>query len=121
MHFSNSVKQQQLMQARAHGLRQALTVSEARLWSQLKGRQQLGVAFRRQVPLAGRYIADFVAPERKLIIEVDGGYHARRSRADERRDEKIRRLGYRVLRLAASLVMQQLPVAVQLVRQALAG
>ena len=54
-----------------------------------------------------------------LIVEVDGGYHARRRRADESRDRQLRRLGYRVVRLDAELVLSDLPAAVALIRAAL--
>src|SRR3954463_9125223 len=80
--------------------RQELTPSEARLWSALKARQ-LGVQFRSEVPLAGRYIVDFCAPSVRLVVEVDGACHASRRQADARRDAELRRLGYRVLRLFA--------------------
>jgi very-short-patch-repair endonuclease len=53
------------------------------------------------------------------VVEVDGNYHARRRGADARRDAKLRRLGYRVLRLPAALVMNDLKAAVELVREAL--
>ena len=96
----------------------ALTESEARLWSALKARQ-LGVTFRRQVPVGGQFIADFLAPSVGLIVEVDGGYHARRERADERRDLKLVRLGFRVVRVSAELVLTELAAAVALVRAAL--
>ena len=101
----------------AHTMRQAPTDSEARLWRALRS-SQLGVAFRRQVPLLG-FIADFYAPSARLIVEVDGGYHARRVRADARRDRKLARAGYRVVRLQAELVMRDLPAAVRAVRGAL--
>jgi very-short-patch-repair endonuclease len=100
--------------------RRALTPSEARLWSALRARQ-LAVQFRRQVPLAGRYIADFCAPSLRLIIEVDGAYHAERTRADARRDAALRGLGYRVVRIDAAVVMRDLPAAVERVRAALGG
>jgi len=51
---------------------------------------QVGVCFRRQVPVGARFIADFYAPSIKLIVEVDGGYHARRSRGPES-DRKLAR------------------------------
>ncbi len=95
-----------------------MTPSEAALWSRLKGRQ-LGVAFRRQVPLGGRFIADFFAPAARLVVEVDGGFHARRAVADARRDRVLARLGYRVLHLEAELVECELELAVVLVRAAL--
>ena len=102
--------------ARQH--RSSLTESEARLWSALKARQ-LGVTFRRQVPVGGQYIADFLAPSLGLIVEVDGAYHARRRGADESRDRKLARLGYRVVRLRADIVCSNLAAAVALVRAAL--
>ena len=78
------------------------------------------ICFRRQVPL-GRYIADFVAPAVRLVVEVDGGYHARRRAADARRDRVLARLGYRVLRLDAELVVAELPEALRRIREALVG
>jgi very-short-patch-repair endonuclease len=102
--------------ARQH--RSSLTESEARLWSGLKARQ-LGVSFRRQVPIGGQFIADFLAPSIGLIVEVDGAYHGRRERADARRDLKLNRLGYRVLRVSAQLVRRDLAAALGIERAAL--
>jgi very-short-patch-repair endonuclease len=99
-------------------LRNAPTVSEARLWSALRCRQLRGVAFRRQVVVA-RYIVDFLAPEARLIVEVDGGYHAGRARQDARRDRELTELGYRVLRLPAELVMHSLGEALGRIEAAL--
>jgi very-short-patch-repair endonuclease len=95
-----------------------LTPSEARLWSALRGRA-LGVQFRRQVPLAGRYIVDFCAPTVRLVVEVDGGYHGQRCCADARRDAVLGEVGYRVVRVEAELVMRDLTAVVALVRGAL--
>jgi very-short-patch-repair endonuclease len=102
----------------AHRLRQAPTDSEARLWRALRS-SQLGVAFRRQVPLLG-FIVDFLAPAIRLVVEVDGGYHVRRKSADARRDRKFARAGYRVLRLQAEIVTLDLPAALVAVRRTLA-
>ena len=99
--------------------RHALTASEALLWSRLRARQ-LGVVFRRQVVL-GRFIVDFFARETGLVVEVDGGWHERRRLADERRDRTLRRLGYRVLRIEAEVVMRELAVAVSRVQEAVAA
>jgi very-short-patch-repair endonuclease len=111
--------QTQLIADRARSNRHAPTAPEAKLWSELSARK-LGVTFRRQVPIAHRFIADFYAPACKLIVEVDGPHHARQRRADARRDAKMRRLGYRVFRLSAELVMTDLPAAVALVSAAIA-
>ncbi len=101
-------------------MRHAPTESEAALFTLLSARK-LGVQFRRQVPIGGRYVADFFAPERRLVVEIDGASHAGRSAADARRDRVLHRLGLRVLRLPASLVMRQPLVAVERIRAALAN
>ena len=101
----------------AHTMRQSPTDSEARLWRALRS-SHLGVAFRRPVPLLG-FIADFYAPSARLVVEVDGAYHARHVTADARRDLKLTRAGYRVVRLPAELVVRDLPAAVLAVRRAL--
>jgi very-short-patch-repair endonuclease len=112
-------KLQATLAERAALLRARSTSSEAALWALLSG-GKLGVSFRRQVPL-GRYIADFVAPSAKLIVEVDGGYHSRRAIADARRDRNLRRLGYRVVHLPAELVLSQPAAALELVLAAVAS
>lgn len=103
-------------------MRVEATPSEALLWSRLKG-WQLGVAFRRQVVLGeaeGKlFVVDFLAPQARLVVEVDGGAHTRRAERDERRDRALARLGYRVLRLPAELVERHLEEAVAMVREAL--
>jgi very-short-patch-repair endonuclease len=102
-----------LLSARAAAMRAAPTASEGRLWRELVNRK-LGVSFRRQVVIAG-YIVDFVAASRKLIVEVDGAYHAQRGAADGRRDAVLKRLGFLVLRLDVELVMRDLAGALRLI------
>ncbi|HEY3669239.1 MAG TPA: endonuclease domain-containing protein [Polyangiaceae bacterium] len=101
--------------ARQH--RSCLSESEARLWSALKARQ-LGVSFRRQVPVGGQFIADFCAPSLRLVVEVDGPIHARKPGSDARRDLKLRRPGFCVVRVPAALVLSNLSAAIALVRAA---
>jgi very-short-patch-repair endonuclease len=67
-----------------------------------------------------RFIVDFLAPAARLVVEVDGGYHCERRAADARRDEKLRRAGYRVLRVEAELVRNDLPAAIARIRAELA-
>ena len=106
-----------LLAARAHEMRSCLTWSEQALARALAGRK-LGVAFRRQV-VVGEFIVDFLAPSARLVVEVDGGYHGRRRRADARRDRVLQRLGYRVVRLDSELVVSELPEALRRIREAL--
>lgn len=107
-----------LLVARASAMRAAPTTTEALLWEQLRA-SRLGVGFRRQVPL-GRFIVDFCAPGARLLVEVDGGYHAGRERADARRDRHLARLGYQVLRLPGELVLHHMAEALGRIRAALA-
>jgi very-short-patch-repair endonuclease len=115
---NRSAGRKALLDERARGMRASLTPSEALLWDRLRGRR-LGPLFRRQVPLLGRFIADFLAPAERLVVEVDGGYHAEQARTDARRDAVLARAGYRVLRLDAALVVRDIEAAVSRVRAAL--
>jgi len=105
---------------RAQALRAFPTLSERKLWQALAA-GQLGVSFRRQVPLGGRFIADFFAPSLGLVVEVDGSIHRRRRAADVRRDQRLRRLGYCILRIPVEVVMRDLDSALLLVRDAIAA
>jgi very-short-patch-repair endonuclease len=108
------LKRQALLEERAHAMRHQPTQSEAKLWEALRG-GQLGVHFKRQVRI-GEFIVDFLAPAVKLVVEVDGGWHRGRVAADARRDRKLARLGYRVVRLRAELVLAHPAQAAALVR-----
>ena len=97
----------------------APTPSEEALWQLLRHGVD-GVAFKRQVVLGGRYIVDFFAPSVGLVVEVDGGVHRSSRAADRRRDEKLRQLGYRIVRVDAALVLGRAEAALAVVRAALA-
>ncbi len=91
--------------------------SEWVLWQALR-RSNLGVAFRRQVVLQG-YIADYYACAVRLIVEVDGGWHTGRSRADARRDRILAASGYQVLRVGEQDVLSGLPQVLARIRAAI--
>jgi very-short-patch-repair endonuclease len=77
-------------------LRRDSTGAEMKLWLELRDRRLAGFKFNRQVQI-GRYIADFLCRERKLIVELDGGQHLDSLR-DKIRDEFLEQKGYRVAR-----------------------
>jgi very-short-patch-repair endonuclease len=81
---------------RARKLRRNATDAERLMWPHF-GRRLAGYKFKRQVPIGG-YVADFVAPEAKLIIEIDGGQHSIRIEEDRLRTEEFERFGYRIAR-----------------------
>ena len=74
------------------------TDAENLIWQHLRNKQ-LGVKFCRQY-IIGDYIVDFVCLEKKLIIEVDGGYHSEyeQIQKDEHRTEKLEAIGFSVIR-----------------------
>jgi very-short-patch-repair endonuclease len=57
----------------ARQLRKRMTDAELMLWSKIR-RDQLGIKFRKQVPV-GHYIIDFYGYECNLAIELDGSQH----------------------------------------------
>ena len=96
------------------------TLSEQALWVRLRSRQVLGVQFRRQVVI-GDFIVDFCASSVRVIVEIEGGYHASRVQLDARREQKLQRAGYRVVRLSHELVISEPEAAVEQVRAAVAA
>lgn len=91
----------------ARELRKSMTDAERKLWRGLRMRQMFGYKFRRQFML-GKYIADFVCLEARLIIEVDGGQHADEIYGDAERDEWLRSQGFRLLRYWNNQVLGEL-------------
>ena len=85
-----------VLRERAKQMRSAPTPAEHRLWQILRAKRLAGYKFKRQLPI-DHYIVDFVCPQRRLIIEADGGQHAENV-ADQRRDSYLKAQGFRVLR-----------------------
>jgi very-short-patch-repair endonuclease len=87
-----------MMQDRARHLRKNMTDAENRMWYYLRNRRLGGYKFVRE-HIIGKYIADFVCREKKLIIEVDGGQHMTAVTYDQQRTDDLEALGYQVLRV----------------------
>lgn len=84
-----------------------------RLWGLLRTRELRGHGFRRQHPL-GPFVVEFVCLEQALVIEIErsrSAPHAATRRA------LLERLGYRVLLIAESEVLNDLKA----VRRAIVG
>ena len=95
---------------RARSLRNAATEGERKLWSELRQFKRLyGLHVRRQAPI-GRYVVDFTIQSRRLVIEVDGEFHATSTgqRADKRRDTWLQGEGYKVLRVTTGELSENL-------------
>jgi very-short-patch-repair endonuclease len=98
----------------ARELRSRSTHPEAQLWEQLRKRRLQGWRFRRQQPI-GNYIADFYCHEAKLVVELDGGYHANpeQQARDLERDAYMGNLGITVLRFWNREVYEGLPAVLE--------
>ena len=81
-------------------LRRNMTRGEVLLWERLRRRQLAGIRFLRQRPIYS-FIVDFLAPDLRLVIEVDGSSHdgAPSWRRDSLRDAQLKKLGFSVIRV----------------------
>ena len=87
----------QILTKHAKSLRRNATQAEKALWRHLRARQMEGLKFRRQQPIEN-YIVDFVSFEKRLVIELDGGQHAKNKEKDIQRDRCLVENGFKVIR-----------------------
>ncbi|MDP2422895.1 MAG: DNA methyltransferase [Bacteroidales bacterium] len=105
----------------AHQLRlMDKTEAEEILWQALRNRKIENCKFRRQHPI-GQFIADFYCHEKKLVIEVDGGYHNKQEQKeyDEARTQVINEYGITVIRFTNDEVLNNIQTVLNKIRQAL--
>ena len=78
-----------------------MTPGEKELWRKLRSKKLHGLKFRRQVPI-GSYIVDFLCPEKKLIIEIDGDSHFQpgAKEKDDVREAYLRDAEFHMLRFS---------------------
>lgn len=95
------------------------TEAEQLLWHFIRG-SQLGVKFNRQ-HIIGKYIADFVCLDKKLIIEVDGAYHSQEKQQlwDEYRDDFLKSNSYKILRFTNNEVLFNVDSVLDKIRKCL--
>ena len=81
------------------------TEAECVLWNTLKAKG-VGLKFRRQ-HIIEDFIVDFFCNEKKLTIELDGGYHRvlEQMKKDEERTARLQELGYTELRFTNEQVL----------------
>ena len=97
------------------------TPAEELLWNYL-GSDGLGVTFKRQ-HIIGEYIADFVCLSRKLIIELDGGYHQLPMQAtnDIQRTQWLESKGYKVVRFSNEELFDNLNNVLEIIKENIYG
>jgi very-short-patch-repair endonuclease len=81
----------------AKQLHRNMTEAEAKLWARLRAHRIDGIHFRNQHAI-GKYVVDFCAPRKNLIIELDGSQHLEQKEYDAERTAYLESKGYRVLR-----------------------
>ena len=102
----------------ARRLHQNRTDAERALWARLRRKQLGGVRFRQQVPLEP-YVVDFLCPEQRLIIEIDGGQHALATNADDARTAWLEARGFCVVRFWNNEVLKNPDGVIELILAAL--
>ncbi len=94
MEYNKDKHRYMILQARQ--LRHKATEAEKKMWHYLS-QNQMTVRFHRQYIIKDRYITDFCAPTKKLIVEIDGGQHCHNEQ-DSIRDAYLKKKGFTVLR-----------------------
>jgi very-short-patch-repair endonuclease len=85
----------------------SVSKAEKRIWKALLSKEQTGVRFLRQRSI-DHFIVDFFAPNLDLIIEIDGSSHYSKPEYDFFRQEKLKELGFDILRFSEGEVLNQL-------------
>ncbi len=82
----------------AKEMRKGHTKAEGMLWELLRN-SMLGEKFRRQHPIEA-YIVDFICLQKRLIVEVDGGYHESDEQKlyDAQRTKTLEQIGFEIIR-----------------------
>lgn len=95
-----------LLKEFAHQNKRHATEAESVLWQALRAKRLGGYRFMRQF-IIGDYIVDFANIYTKLVIEVDGGYHAERTQQedDALRTERLQGMGFSVIRFTNEEVL----------------
>jgi very-short-patch-repair endonuclease len=105
-----SVEQLAELHKRATEMRRNPTGPEKRLWRHLSNAQLAGHTFRRQ-SVIGYFIADFLCPQKAVIVEVDGDTHVEAK--DRLRDDILAGRGFRVIRVTNDDVMRNMDGVLQ--------
>ncbi|MGO9270014.1 MAG: endonuclease domain-containing protein [Terriglobia bacterium] len=105
---------------RVRELRHNQTEAEKAAWHLLRDRR-LGAKFRRQFRM-DKWAVDFYCFEQRLAIELDGGVHSQPSqmRKDAGKEDYLRTIGVRLLRIPNGLVLEDLEQFVRQVRDQIA-
>jgi len=107
----------EVLKANSQSNRKNLTEAENILWQHLRN-NQIGYKIRRQHAIDG-YIADFVCIPKRLVVEIDGGYHKLTTEQDELRTKVLNGEGFDVVRFTNDEVIKNTQKVVETIKQTL--
>lgn len=98
----------------ARELRKNATFTERLLWKYLRAGQLNGYRFLRQKPI-DEFIVDFYCKRLKLVIEIDGVTHNDKQGYDTRRENRLKELGFTVIRFDGYTILENVTGALDLI------
>jgi len=101
----------------AQRLRENMTPSESLLWEELRMKKLDGLKFRRQHPI-GIHILDFYCHQKKLGIEIDGGYHEtiEQKEFDKNRTDILNQQNIQVIRFRNEEVINEMEMVLKKIK-----
>lgn len=95
------------------------TQAETVLWEALRTKK-IGYKFRRQ-HIIDEFIVDFVSLEKRLVVEIDGGYHhtPEQKEADALRTQILKELGFKTIRFTNEEVIGAIDTTLQTIEKTL--
>ena len=115
--FTTDAKTWNNIKDNVHENRKNPTEAEEILWQAVRN-NALGYKFRRQHAI-GKFIADFVCIEKKLVIEVDGEIHENLHREDAGRTAYIESEEFKVIRFTNDQVINSLSKVLEKIKSEL--
>ncbi len=97
-------------------MRKHPTPAEKAFWARVRNRQFMNLKFNRQFIVEYHdsrnkphyYAPDFHCHELKLITELDGPIHQFQQEEDATREERLRLLGFRIIRFSNEEILQDI-------------
>ena len=105
--YSNNHYNKNLKQFAQELRTQSVSKAEKKIWKSILSKEQLGERFIRQRPIHN-FILDFFCPKLGIIIEIDENPHLNKGEYDFYREEKLKSLGYEIIRFSEGEVLNQL-------------
>ncbi len=98
----------------ARAQRKKPTPVEKLFWEKVRGKKINGFKINRQFPIQHatepgykfHFFPDFYCSQKKLVIEIDGEIHDQQIEYDQKREERLKELGYHIIRFKNKDVLE---------------